>query len=73
MGRVLNSTQKVGTQSYAFSYDPYTFLGGQTGITYSSGKKVTTEYDDAGRIAGLKNASGSYYAGATPTDPTNRI
>src|SRR5262245_14344801 len=35
---------------------------------------VITDYDSAGRIAGIRDqASGLYYAGATPTDATNRI
>jgi RHS repeat-associated protein len=33
-----------------------------------------SEYDNAGRLAGLKNqASGLFYGGATATDPVNRI
>src|SRR5262249_50377044 len=33
-----------------------------------------TDYDTAGRVAGVKNqASGAYWAGAAPTDTTNRI
>ena len=45
-----------------------------TSENYPSGKIVQMEYDNAGRLAGVKNqATGSYYAGATPTDATNRI
>jgi YD repeat-containing protein len=34
---------------------------------------VATEYDLAGRVAGVKKEGGDYYVGATATDATNRI
>ena len=75
MGRVTSSRQitTAGTaNSYSMSYG-YNLAGNMTSETYPSGKQVTTEYDSAGRIAGVKKGATNYYAGATPTDATNRI
>ncbi len=48
--------------------------GHLTSETYPSGRIVNTEYDSAGRTAGVKNQStGAYYAGGAATDATNRI
>ncbi len=74
MGRVKQSRQitTAGTaNSYLMSYE-YNLAGGMTQQTYPSGKVFVTEYDDAGRIAGVKRGT-SYYAGGAPTDATNRI
>jgi RHS repeat-associated protein len=49
------------------SYD-YNRAGSLIRQTYPSGRIVSTEYDNAGRIAGIKNGSGVYYAGAAPGD-----
>ncbi len=47
---------------------------GMTSQTYPSGRVVTSEYDNAGRLAGVKNqANGVFYAGGAATDTTNRI
>ena len=52
----------------------YNLAGGQTSMTYPSGRVITSEYDGAGRLAGVRDQStGIYYAGATSTDATNRI
>ena len=52
----------------------YDLAGNMTSQTYPSGRKVKTNYDDAGRIAGIKNdATGAYYAGAPSADIPNRI
>jgi RHS repeat-associated protein len=52
----------------------YDLAGNLTSETYPSGRVVETRYDEAGRLAGVKNqATGLYYAGAAPTDVTNRI
>lgn len=78
LGAVGNTLQTVqitfGTnQSYAMSLG-YNLAGGVTSITYPSGKMVLTQYDPAGRVAGVSNSTGSfYYAGAAGTDVTNRI
>jgi RHS repeat-associated protein len=57
--------QMAGGSTYQMAY-AYNKAGLLTQETYPSQKTVVTEYDDAGRIAGLKNGS-SYYAGAAPT------
>lgn len=73
MGRVVTGTQATGGQNYTMSYQ-YNLAGGMTSQTYPSGRVVVTEYDSAARIAGVKNqATGAYWAGATPGDATNRI
>ncbi|HSE23973.1 MAG TPA: hypothetical protein VLB68_20045, partial [Pyrinomonadaceae bacterium] len=66
-GRVKTSTQLTDGISYTMSYD-YNRAGNLIRQTYPSGKIVDTENDNAGRIAGIKNGSGVYYAGAAPGD-----
>jgi len=66
---VVNSTNYAYTMSYA-----YNLAGGMTSETYPSNRVVLTEYDAAGRIAGVQNqATSLYYVGATSTDATNRL
>jgi RHS repeat-associated protein len=73
LGRVIVSYQQIDGQNYGFSYG-YNLAGAMTSQTYPSGRVVTTEYDAAGRIAGVKNqATGSYWAGAAASDSANRI
>lgn len=73
MGRVETGMQATDGQNYPMSYQ-YNLAGEMTSETYPSGRVVVTEYDSAGRVAGVKNqATGLYWAGATPTDVTNRI
>jgi|GEM_PF-3594599 len=73
LGRVRTGTQTTDGQAYTMSY-LYTAAGALISQTYPSGRVVTTNYDGAGRIAGVKNnASGLYYAGAVSTDATNRL
>jgi RHS repeat-associated protein len=73
LGRVKKGTQTTDGQSYLMSYQ-YNLAGNLISQTYPSGRIVKTEYDNAGRIAGVKNNStGAYYAGAAPTDDTNRL
>jgi RHS repeat-associated protein len=73
MGRVVTGSQTTDGQNYTMSYQ-YNLAGAMTSETYPSGRVVVTEYDPAARIAGVKNqATGVYWAGATPTDATNRI
>jgi RHS repeat-associated protein len=74
MGRVTASHQITSSgvaTGYAMSYG-YDLAGNMTSETYPSGRQVLTEYDSAGRTAGI-SAAGGYYAGATATDATNRI
>jgi RHS repeat-associated protein len=73
MGRVIAATQTTDGQAYTFSYE-YDRAGKITSLTYPSGRVVNTDYDDAGRVAGVKNnATADYYAGATFTDQINRL
>ena len=52
----------------------YNLAGAMTSQTYPSGRVITTEYDTAGRLAGVKKeADGLFYAGGAATDSTNRI
>ncbi|MEK6289733.1 MAG: RHS repeat-associated core domain-containing protein [Acidobacteriota bacterium] len=66
VGRVLTGTQTTDNQLYAMSYQ-YNLAGGMTSETYPSNKVVATEYDAAGRIAGVKKDATIYYAGGTPS------
>ena len=50
-------------QLYSMSY-AYDVSGNEIRETYPSGKVIETEYDSAGRIAGVKRqGTGMYYAG----------
>lgn len=70
-GRVLSGSQVTDGQPYIMSYE-YNLAGGMTSQTYPSGRIVTSEYDDAGRLAGIK-ANGQFYAGGAASDATNRL
>ena len=73
LGRPNTSYQQTDSQNYGFGY-AYSIGGEMTSETYPSGRVVMTDYDAAGRVAGVKNqATGLYYAGAAATDATNRI
>lgn len=74
MGRVTAShqiTNSGAAAAYPMSYG-YDLAGNMTSETYPSGRQVITEYDSAGRTAGIR-AAAVYYAGATASDATNRI
>lgn len=73
MGRVKKSTQTVDSVDYVMTYT-YNLAGIMTSQVYPSGRVVSCEYDEAGRLAGVKNsASGIYYAGGAASDSVNRI
>ena len=73
LGRVTAGNQVTDGQTYSMSYS-YNLAGAQTSFTYPSGRVISTEYDAAGRMAGVRDQqSGAYYAGAAGTDSTNRI
>jgi RHS repeat-associated protein len=76
LGRILQSKQTTntpdGNKDYSFSYE-YNRAGALTREVYPSGKAVATEYDPAGRVAGVKKEGGDYYVGAIATDTSNRI
>lgn len=73
-GRVTASRQVTDNQPYTMSYE-YDLAGNITRQTYPSGKIVETQYDAAGRIAGVKKQDGTYYAGAglSAADAANRL
>lgn len=72
LGRTMTATQITDGQPYTMHY-AYTIGGAMESQTYPSGKVVKTNYDGAGRLAGVKNeATGIYYAGAASTD-SNRV
>ena len=74
LGRVNVSYQQTDGQNYGFTNYTYNLASEMASQTYPSGRVVVTDYDTAGRIAGVKNqANGLYYAGATASDATNRI
>ncbi|MEK6300444.1 MAG: RHS repeat-associated core domain-containing protein [Acidobacteriota bacterium] len=71
LGRPLNYNQQTAGQTYAM-VRAYNRAGLITSETYPSLKVFQTEYDSAGRIAGVSRG-GNYYAGAQASDATNRI
>jgi RHS repeat-associated protein len=73
LGRVKSANQVTDGQTYATSYD-YNLAGNRTSMTYPSGRVLTIEYDQASRVAGMRDQqSGVYYAGASATDTSNLI
>lgn len=71
LGRVNVSYQQTDSINYGFGYG-YNLASEMIAETYPSGRQVITEYDSAGRAAGI-SARGYYYVGASPSDATNRI
>jgi RHS repeat-associated protein len=72
LGRVKKGTQTTDGQAYVMSYD-YDLAGNLISQKYPSDRVVKTNYDSAGRIAGVKNDTGGYYVGFLSTDASNRI
>lgn len=71
--QVTDTGTSDGVKTYSMGYS-YNLAGGLTSETYPSNRKVLTEYDAAGRVAGVQNqATGLYYAGAAATDTANRV
>ena len=64
LGRVLESTQTTGGQSYTMAYG-YDRAGNLTSQRYPSDRVVDYVYDGAGRIAGVKKGENDWYAGGT--------
>lgn len=74
LGRVRGSSQTTGGVTYTMPDYRYDLAGSLVSEQYPSGRVLKTEYDAAGRVAGVKNHStGLYYAGASPTDAAGRI
>lgn len=73
LGRLTAGNQVTDGQTYSMSYG-YNRADNKTSVTYPSGRVISTEYDTAGRMAGVRDQqSGLYYAGAVGTDNTNRM
>ena len=74
IGRVRASSQTVGGITYSMPDYQYDLAGNLVSQQYPSGRVMRTEYDEAGRMAGVKNqATGGFYAGAAAGDATNRV
>jgi RHS repeat-associated protein len=74
LGRVRSSAQTVDGVTYSMPDYRYDVAGNLTSEQYPSGRVVKTEFDSAGRVAGVRNqATGFYYAGAGAADSNNRI
>ena len=73
-GRVRASSQTVGGVTYSMPDYRYDLAGNLTSAQYPSGRVVATEYDEAGRPAGVRDHStGHYYAGASAADAGGRL
>ncbi|HKO42112.1 MAG TPA: hypothetical protein VJU84_02390, partial [Pyrinomonadaceae bacterium] len=73
LGRITANSQVTDGQVYSIAHR-YNRAGNLVSITYPSGRIVTTEYDLAGRMAGVQHQqSGTYYAGGAATDASNRM
>lgn len=73
LGHITSETQNTDGTAYTLSYT-YNLAGGISSETYPSGRIIRTNYDGAGRIAGVKNESNAgYYVGAASSDVANRI
>jgi YD repeat-containing protein len=73
VGRVRATSQATDGVTYSVAYQ-YDLAGDLTSERYPSGRVISTEYDGAGRAAGVRNqASGLYYAGGAAADPAGRI
>ena len=73
LGRVTAYNQTTDGHVYTMSA-AYNKAGLMTDETYPSLKVVHTDYDAAGRIAGVKNqVTGDYWAGGASSDAGNRI
>jgi RHS repeat-associated protein len=73
VGQVKSARQTTDAVDYNMSYT-YNLAGGMISQSYPSGRIVGTEFDNAGRIAGVENATtGAFYQGGASTDATNRL
>jgi RHS repeat-associated protein len=74
LGRVRASSQRTNGVTYSMPAYEYDLAGGLTSQQYPSGRVVKTEYDAAGRVAGVKDsAASSFYAGGAAGDAANRF
>lgn len=73
LGRITGSSQTTEGQTFAmpnYQYDRANHLISQTS---PSGRVIATEYDNAGRLSGVKQNNGNYYVGAAASDASNRL
>ncbi|MFL6285816.1 MAG: RHS repeat domain-containing protein [Pyrinomonadaceae bacterium] len=71
--RQISDPDTAAERSYKMEY-AYDLAGDLASEKYPSGKVVETEYDGAGRVAGVRNnATGAYYAGGAASDAASRI
>lgn len=61
---------QLSAQTYVFGYE-YNLDGSLKSERYPSERVVASEYDSAGRLAGVKNQGGGYYAGGDPNVANN--
>ena len=74
LGRVTGSSQTTDGVTYTMPAYGYDLAGNLVSEQYPTGRVVKTEYDAAGRVAGVRNdATGHYYAGGAASDTANRI
>lgn len=72
LGRVKSSSQTTDGVTYTMPDYQYDLADNLTSEQYPSGRVVKTNYDVAGRVAGVKNqATGIYYAGAATGSADN--
>jgi RHS repeat-associated protein len=72
LGRIKTGKQTTDGQEYLIEYT-YDLAGNLKTQKYPSGRIVQMEYDNANRLAGVRNQGGSFYAGGLATDAPNRI
>ena len=72
MGRIVNSQQTVGAQSYSTSYS-YNLADALTSQTYPSGRVVSYGYDDGGRQSQVSSGATVYASQFDYTSPTGLL
>jgi RHS repeat-associated protein len=71
VGRVTAASQTTDGVTYSMPEYKYDLAGNITSETYPSGRVVETQYDTAGRVAGIRKSAGDYYAGGDPSVANN--
>ena len=62
MGRVRQHRQSIGAQNYNLEYN-YNLAGQMTSEKYPSGKLVSMNYDNGGRLSGINDQGRTYLSG----------
>jgi RHS repeat-associated protein len=63
--QVTDTATAEGVKTYPLAYDYY-IDGRLKAETYPSGRVIETQYDAAGRVAGVRKPGGGHYAGGDP-------